>query len=129
VVTTGSGTLSQSQYFERDEEEKGTNPYELTAAAHAACFSMTRGPTRTPESGPVERAGTNQEFWVDSHYPGTGPTAGDFGDPFRRLVDAMNAVAAGGTINIINAGIETTPGVYTKRMTLKAVPGPTTLVQ
>jgi len=42
VVTTGSGTLSQSQYFGTDDEEgKGTNPYELMAAAHAACFSMT----------------------------------------------------------------------------------------
>jgi lipoyl-dependent peroxiredoxin len=42
VVTTGSGTLSQSQYFGTgDGEGKGTNPYELIAAAHAACFSMT----------------------------------------------------------------------------------------
>jgi lipoyl-dependent peroxiredoxin len=41
VVTTGSGTLSQSQYFGTgDEEGKGTNPYELIAAAHAVCFSM-----------------------------------------------------------------------------------------
>jgi lipoyl-dependent peroxiredoxin len=42
VVTTGSGTLSQSQYFGTgDGEGQGTNPYELIAAAHAACFSMT----------------------------------------------------------------------------------------
>jgi osmotically inducible protein OsmC len=42
LVTTGSGTLSQSQYFGTgDGEGKGTNPYELVAAAHAACFSMT----------------------------------------------------------------------------------------
>jgi osmotically inducible protein OsmC len=41
-VTTGSGTLSQSQYFGTgDEKGKGTNPYELIAAAHAACFSVT----------------------------------------------------------------------------------------
>ena len=41
VVTTGSGTLSQSQYFGTgDGEGRGTNPYELIAAAHAACFSM-----------------------------------------------------------------------------------------
>jgi osmotically inducible protein OsmC len=41
VVTTGSNTLSQSQYFGAgDGEGKGTNPYELIAAAHAACFSM-----------------------------------------------------------------------------------------
>jgi lipoyl-dependent peroxiredoxin len=41
-VTSGSSTLSLSQYFERgDGERKGANPYELFAAAHAACFSMT----------------------------------------------------------------------------------------
>jgi osmotically inducible protein OsmC len=41
-VTTGGGTLSLSQYFERgDGERKGANPYDLFAAAHAACFSMT----------------------------------------------------------------------------------------
>jgi lipoyl-dependent peroxiredoxin len=41
VVTTGSGTLSQSPYFGTgDGEVKGPNPYELLAAAHAACFSM-----------------------------------------------------------------------------------------
>jgi lipoyl-dependent peroxiredoxin len=42
VVTTGSGTLSQSPYFGSGEgQDKGTSPYELIAAAHAACFSMT----------------------------------------------------------------------------------------
>lgn len=42
VVTTGSGTLLKSQYFATgDKEGKGTNPYELIAAAHAACFSLT----------------------------------------------------------------------------------------
>jgi osmotically inducible protein OsmC len=42
MVTTGSGTLLQSRYFAiGDGQGKGTNPYELLAAAHAACFSMT----------------------------------------------------------------------------------------
>jgi lipoyl-dependent peroxiredoxin len=42
VVTTGSGTLSESQYFGTGNGKgKGTNPFELIAAAHAACFSMT----------------------------------------------------------------------------------------
>jgi osmotically inducible protein OsmC len=42
VVTTGSGTLSQSQFSGTgDEGGKGANPYELIAAALAACFSMT----------------------------------------------------------------------------------------
>lgn len=38
LVTTASGALSQSQYFETgDGEGKGTNPYELIAVAHSAC--------------------------------------------------------------------------------------------
>jgi osmotically inducible protein OsmC len=40
AVTTESGTLSQSRYLSGDAKGRGTNPYELVAAAHAACFSM-----------------------------------------------------------------------------------------
>jgi osmotically inducible protein OsmC len=42
TVSTGSGVLSNTPYnFRmRFENEKGTNPEELIAAAHAACFSM-----------------------------------------------------------------------------------------
>ena len=42
TVSTESGVLSSTPYnFRmRFENEKGTNPEELIAAAHAACFSM-----------------------------------------------------------------------------------------
>lgn len=42
VVSTDSGALSNVRYnFRmRFENEKGTNPEELIAAAHAACYSM-----------------------------------------------------------------------------------------
>ena len=42
TVSTESGRLSDTPYtFKmRFESEKGTNPEELIAAAHAACFSM-----------------------------------------------------------------------------------------
>jgi osmotically inducible protein OsmC len=42
TVSTASGGLNQLPYnFKmRFENEKGTNPEELLAAAHAACFSM-----------------------------------------------------------------------------------------
>jgi osmotically inducible protein OsmC len=42
TVSTGSGVLSNVPYnfSKRFENEKGTNPEELVAAAHAACFSM-----------------------------------------------------------------------------------------
>lgn len=41
-ISTESGTLSATPYSfaKRFESEKGTNPEELIAAAHAACFSM-----------------------------------------------------------------------------------------
>jgi lipoyl-dependent peroxiredoxin len=42
TVSTESGALSKTAYNfrQRFESEKGTNPEELVAAAHAACFSM-----------------------------------------------------------------------------------------
>jgi len=42
TVSTDSGTLNKTPYSftTRFEEEHGTNPEELIAAAHASCFSM-----------------------------------------------------------------------------------------
>lgn len=42
ALSTASGVLSQTAYsfHTRFEEEKGTNPEELLAAAHAGCFTM-----------------------------------------------------------------------------------------
>jgi lipoyl-dependent peroxiredoxin len=42
-VSTDSGALAETPYSFRTrfESEKGTNPEELIAAAHAECFSMT----------------------------------------------------------------------------------------
>ena len=42
-VSTDSGVLAETPYSFRTrfENEKGTNPEELIAAAHAECFSMT----------------------------------------------------------------------------------------
>ena len=42
TVSTGSGVLADSPYGfgTRFEDEPGTNPEELIAAAHAACFTM-----------------------------------------------------------------------------------------
>jgi lipoyl-dependent peroxiredoxin len=57
TVTTGSGAIREQAYSFRTrfENEPGTNPEELIAAAHAACFSMafSAGLSRagfTPES-------------------------------------------------------------------------------
>ena len=42
TISTDSGVLSNTSYSfsKRFEEEKGTNPEELIAAAHASCFAM-----------------------------------------------------------------------------------------
>ncbi len=42
VISSASGVLSNTKYSfaTRFEEEPGTNPEELIAAAHAGCFSM-----------------------------------------------------------------------------------------
>ncbi len=42
TISSGSGVLSNTSYSFKDrfEQGKGTNPEELLAAAHAACFSM-----------------------------------------------------------------------------------------
>lgn len=42
TVSTGSGVLTDAQYSfgTRFEQGRGTNPEELVAAAHAACFAM-----------------------------------------------------------------------------------------
>ena len=42
TLTTDSGVLAQTPYsfHTRFENEKGTNPEELIAAAHAGCFTM-----------------------------------------------------------------------------------------
>ena len=42
IISTASGTLSNTQYSfkTRFEQGTGTNPEELLAAAHAGCFSM-----------------------------------------------------------------------------------------
>lgn len=100
---------------------------QVQAAAGDRLFGLHH-PTRTSETGEVESAGANEEVWVDSHYPCAGPTAGDFGDPFRSLGQAIDVVAVGGTVRMVNVGgLESGPISYTKRMTLKATGGPITL--
>ena len=65
TVSTESGVLTETPYSFRTrfESEKGTNPEELIAAAHAECFSMTlafvlQGAGYTPRELDVEAAVT-----------------------------------------------------------------------
>jgi osmotically inducible protein OsmC len=64
-LSTESGVLVKTPYSfrKRFENEKGTNPEELVAAAHAGCFSMTvafvlEGAGYTPTELDVEAAVT-----------------------------------------------------------------------
>jgi lipoyl-dependent peroxiredoxin len=65
TLSTESGVLERTPYSFRTrfENEKGTNPEELIAAAHASCFSMTlafilEAAGRTPAELDVEAAVT-----------------------------------------------------------------------
>ena len=57
TLSSESGALSNVSYNfgKRFGDEKGTNPEELLAAAHAACFSMAA-------SGQFSEAGINTEY-------------------------------------------------------------------
>src|SRR5262245_65972729 len=59
TVSTESGTVSNVPYTfrMRFENEKGTNPEELIAAAHAACFSMALSLFVADEGGKTEWIG------------------------------------------------------------------------
>src|ERR1700676_1597861 len=64
-LSTDSGVLARTPYSYRTrfENEKGTNPEELIAAAHAGCFSMTlafvlQGAGYTPTELTVDAAVT-----------------------------------------------------------------------
>jgi len=66
TVSTDSGALTETPYSFRTrfENEKGTNPEELIAAAHAGCFTMTlafvlQGAGYTPAELDVEAAVTS----------------------------------------------------------------------
>jgi osmotically inducible protein OsmC len=73
TVSTESGVLSGVPYnfSMRFENEKGTNPEELIAAAHAACFSMALSNGLAQDGTPPERLETSA---VVTFVPGTGIT-------------------------------------------------------
>jgi hypothetical protein len=56
-------------------------------------------PTRTSETGEVERAGPHSEVWVN--FAWRGPNEGDFFHPFNTMASAVAIVAPGGSIRIM----------------------------
>ena len=102
-LTSDSGVLSATPYSfkTRFENEKGTNPEELIAAAHAGCFTMAlafklQGAGHTPDSLDTEaRLSMEQEgggwtiaaiaLTLRAKVPGLGE------EEFRRLADDAKA--------------------------------------
>ena len=68
TVSAESGALSGVPYnfTKRFESEKGTNPEELIAAAHAGCFSMALSATLEKEGHPVTRIETRAAVTVET---------------------------------------------------------------
>lgn len=77
VVSTESGVVKEAQYSfgTRFEEQKGTNPEELVAAAHAACFSMALSAQLTNAGATPERVATTATVTLEKLEPGFTVTA------------------------------------------------------
>ncbi len=86
VVSTGSGILSNVPYTfkTRFEGEKGSNPEELIAAAHSACFSMAFGAELGKASIKPESIETKATVVL-------GQSGGGFAVTESRLVTVVNA--------------------------------------
>jgi osmotically inducible protein OsmC len=67
IVSTDSGVLSQTPYsfHTRFENQPGTNPEELIAAAHAGCFSMALSAQLGNAGFTPERIDTNANLTME----------------------------------------------------------------
>ena len=67
VITTESGALSQTRYFPIGHAKgKGSGPYELIAAAHAACFSTALAHELAEANFSPERIETTATLTLES---------------------------------------------------------------
>jgi len=67
AITTQSGVLSETPYgfSRRFGDEKGTNPEELIAAAHAGCFTMALAFQLTGAGHPPEELDTKADVSLE----------------------------------------------------------------
>src|SRR6187549_2355920 len=72
AITTQSGVLSDTPYgfSRRFGDEKGTNPEELIAAAHAGCFTMALAFQLTGAGKPPESLSTSAVVTLESEGEG-----------------------------------------------------------
>jgi lipoyl-dependent peroxiredoxin len=100
VVSTDSGVLQSAPYSftTRFENEKGTNPEELVAAAHAGCFTMALSAELGKAGLFPERLETTATITLDklesgwtvseSHLEVVGKVPGASPDAFRTAAEA-----------------------------------------
>jgi len=100
VVSTDSGVLQSAPYSftTRFENEKGTNPEELVAAAHAGCFTMALSAELGKAGLLPERLETTATVTLDklesgwtvsgSHLEVVGKVPGASPDAFRTAAEA-----------------------------------------
>jgi osmotically inducible protein OsmC len=76
MSTPQSGLFAEQRYSfnTRFGEEKGTNPEELLAAAHAGCFSMALGFMLEKAGFKAERIDTRAEVQMETSEAGPGVT-------------------------------------------------------
>ena len=72
ALTTQSGTLSSTPYSftMRFGDEKGTNPEELIAAAHAGCFNMALAFKLSGAGHPPDTLSTRADLTMEQEGPG-----------------------------------------------------------
>ena len=102
-ITTQSGVLSDTPYgfSRRFGDEKGTNPEELIAAAHASCFTMALAFQLTGVGKPPESLDTRAEVSLEQVEGGFKISAvaltlkakvpGLSQDEFKKLADTAKA--------------------------------------
>lgn len=68
VVSSNSGVLNSTPYsfHTRFEDQPGTNPEELIAAAHAACFSMALSAMLGANNFPPNSVATNADLSLEN---------------------------------------------------------------
>lgn len=127
AVSTDSGVLSSTQYSfsTRFENGRGTNPEELIAAAHAACFTMALsaqlgGANLTPESLETSAALTMEKIdagWTVTkiHLDVTGRVPGADDVAFQKA--AGDAKAGCPISRLLKAEITMTARLVTERST------------
>jgi len=94
-IDTTSGVLHETPYTyaTRFEQAKGTNPEELIAAAHAACYSMAFANYLTQQGHPPQEISTRATITLDNgsinkmHLVTHGRVPGLSNSDFQRLAD------------------------------------------